>query len=96
MNGRFGKRPYCFGNGISYEWIDFSFAATNPEASKRAGQLIVQQGDHLRVDATFRNLKETAVASAMDKRERLLVIAIVALCLFLGLLEVLYYYVHYH
>jgi hypothetical protein len=25
-----------------------------------------------------------------------LVIAIVGLCLFLGLLEVLYYYVHYH
>jgi hypothetical protein len=41
-------------------------------------------------------LKETVMASAMDKRERLLVIAIVALCLFLGLLEVLYYYVHYH
>ncbi len=33
---------------------------------------------------------------AMDKRERLLVIAIVGLCLFLGILEALYYYVHYH
>jgi hypothetical protein len=32
----------------------------------------------------------------MDKRERLFLIAIVCLCLFLGLLEVLYYYVHYH
>jgi hypothetical protein len=31
-----------------------------------------------------------------DKRERLFLIAIICLCLFLGILEVLYYYVHYH
>jgi hypothetical protein len=32
----------------------------------------------------------------MDKRERLFLIAIVCLCIFLGILEVLYYYVHYN
>jgi hypothetical protein len=39
----FSGASLLFGAGIFDERVDFSFAAANQEASKRAGQLIVRQ-----------------------------------------------------